>query len=55
MGMLVQYSLPYMSEHYSIWILPYITPYTLPIIHIALFGSIYRLKKFFFYCFLLEQ
>jgi hypothetical protein len=42
MGMVVQYSLPYTSEYYSIWVLPYTTPYTLPFIHIALTGSIYR-------------
>merc|ERR1719278_2323804 len=37
---LLQYSLPTLSEEYYIWVLPYITPYTLPIIHISLTGSV---------------
>ena len=38
---MLQYSLPTLSEEYYIWVLPYITPYTLPIIHISLTGSHY--------------
>jgi len=53
---LLQYSLPTLSEEYYIWVLPYITPYTLPIIHISLTGSVYSVvavavERFITVCF----
>jgi len=57
---LLQYSLPTLSEEYYIWVLPYITPYTLPIIHISLTGSVYSVvavavERFLTVCFPFQQ
>jgi len=57
---LLQYSLPTLSEEYYIWVLPYITPYTLPIIHISLTGSVYSVvavavERFITVCFPFQQ
>ena len=45
---ILQYSLPTLSEEYYIWVLPYITPYTLPIIHISLTGTtpLYSVERY---------
>ena len=36
-----QFSLPRLSELYLLWVLPYLTPYTLVLLHFSLTGSVY--------------
>ena len=31
-----------LSESFSVWVLPLVTPYSVPLIHISLTGSVYR-------------
>ena len=42
---LLQYSVPSLWEYYLTWLLPHITPYTLPLIHITLTGSVYTVSS----------
>jgi hypothetical protein len=56
----VQYCLPTLSEYFYIWYLPYLTPVTLPLIHIALTGSVYSvvavaLERFITVCYPFTQ
>jgi hypothetical protein len=56
----VQYCLPTLSEPFYIWLLPYLTPFTLPLIHIALTGSVYSvvavaLERFMTVCYPFRQ
>ena len=58
--MFLQYSLPQMSEEFNVWVYPYITPYSFPIIHISLTGSVYSvvavaLERFITVCFPFTQ
>ena len=58
--MFVQYSLPMMSQYFSVWILPFLTPYTVPVIHISLTGSVYSVmavatERFVTVCFPFSQ
>jgi len=57
---LLQYSLPSLSDAYLTWLLPHITPYILPIIHITLTGSVYTvvavaIERFLTVCFPFKQ
>jgi len=59
-SMFLQYSLPQMSEEFNVWVYPYITPYSFPIIHISLTGSVYSvvavaLERFITVCFPFTQ
>lgn len=56
----LQYSLPVLSEDFMVWVLPYLTPFTVPIIHISLTGSVYSvvavaLERFMTVCFPFTQ
>ena len=56
----VQYSLPMLSESFSVWVLPLVTPFTVPIIHISLTGSVYSVlavatERFITVCFPFTQ
>ena len=58
--MFVQYSLPLMSEYWDRWVIPFITPYSVPVIHISLTGSVYSvvavaLERFVTVCFPFTQ
>jgi len=57
---LLQYSLPSLSDAYLTWLLPHITPYILPVIHITLTGSVYTvvavaIERFLTVCFPFKQ
>jgi len=57
---LFQYTLPTLSESYYVWVLPHITPYNLPVIHITLTGSVYSVvavsvERFLTVCFPFRQ
>jgi hypothetical protein len=57
---LLQYSLPALSDSYLTWVLPHITPFTLPVIHITLTGSVYTVvavavERFITVCFPFKQ
>ena len=59
-SMFLQYSLPRLSESFNMWLLPYLTPYSVPIIHISLTGSVYSvvavaLERFVTVCFPFTQ
>ena len=49
-----------LSDHFSVWVLPLVTPYTVPIIHISLTGSVYSVlavatERFITVCFPFTQ
>ena len=57
---LLEYSLPILSQQFYIWVLPRITPIIVPFIHISLTGSVYSvvavaIERFLTVCFPFQQ